>query len=200
MPGNTETNNTSEYTALLLGVRAAAYHGVTQLRVEGDSTLVIRQVRVIFATWRTRLRRLRNAVKIEIARVGSGSFHHIDRQANGHVDRLANQVLDRQRSAFVCGVHSDGTGCTLFPVGEDVSNSGDIDATMGSAPVAPDHSADIDDEEVYEPMQVRLQEVSARRLRLRLRDWNEDESEAAGAAVGRLGAALAEKSRRPMTG
>ncbi|GMF33304.1 unnamed protein product [Phytophthora lilii] len=53
------TNNTAEYTALLLGARAAADHGVKKLRVEGDSTLVIQQVRGIFATKSTRLRALR---------------------------------------------------------------------------------------------------------------------------------------------
>uniref|UniRef100_A0AAV1T7H6 RNase H type-1 domain-containing protein n=1 Tax=Peronospora matthiolae TaxID=2874970 RepID=A0AAV1T7H6_9STRA len=38
MPSSGETNNTAEYTALLLGTRAAADHGVTRLRIEGDST------------------------------------------------------------------------------------------------------------------------------------------------------------------
>ena len=50
MPSLGETTNTAEYTALLLGVRAAIGHGVKTLRVEGDSILVIRQVRGILAT------------------------------------------------------------------------------------------------------------------------------------------------------
>ena len=115
MPSNGETNNTAEYTALLLGVRAAADHGVQRLRVEGDSILVIRQVRGIFATRSTRLRRLRNAVKAEIARLDCVTLHHVDRQANGHADRLANQALDRRRSLMECEVHPDGSGCTASP-------------------------------------------------------------------------------------
>lgn len=58
MPIRGETNNTAEYMALLLGTRAAADHGVKHLRVEGDSTLVIQQVRGIFTTRNRRLRRL----------------------------------------------------------------------------------------------------------------------------------------------
>ena len=50
MPSLGETTNTAEYTALLLGVRAAMGHGVKRLRVEGDNLLVLRQVRVILAT------------------------------------------------------------------------------------------------------------------------------------------------------
>ncbi|CAI5709488.1 unnamed protein product [Peronospora farinosa] len=115
MPSSGETNNTAEYTALLLGVRAAADHGVTRLRVEGDSILVIRQVRGIVATRSTRIRRLRNAVKAEIARLECVTLHHVERQSNGHADRLANQALDRRRSLMECGVHPHGSGCTTSP-------------------------------------------------------------------------------------
>ncbi|KAE8953459.1 hypothetical protein PR002_g32376, partial [Phytophthora rubi] len=79
MPGATETNNTAEYTALLLGARAAADHGATRLHIQGDSLLVIRQVKGIYGAKSTRLRGLRNAVRTELARVGNFSLHHIDR-------------------------------------------------------------------------------------------------------------------------
>eukprot|EP00644_Phytophthora_capsici_P010246 jgi/Phyca11/123612/e_gw1.51.48.1 len=94
MPGATETNNTAEYTAFLLGARAAADHGATLLRVQGDSQLVLRQVKGIYGAKSTRLRRLRDAVRAELARVGQFSLHHIDRQDNAHADRLANRALD----------------------------------------------------------------------------------------------------------
>uniref|UniRef100_H3H5C5 RNase H type-1 domain-containing protein n=1 Tax=Phytophthora ramorum TaxID=164328 RepID=H3H5C5_PHYRM len=112
MPSSSATNNTAEYTALLLGARAAADHGATHLRVEGDSTLVIQQVRGIFAARSTRMRALRNQVQSELARVGSFSLHHIDRQDNAHADRLANRALDLRRTVIECGIHCDGVGCT----------------------------------------------------------------------------------------
>ena len=38
------TNNTAEYEALLLGLRAAKYLGIQQIYVYGDSELVVQQV------------------------------------------------------------------------------------------------------------------------------------------------------------
>lgn len=78
MPIRSETNNTAECTALLLGMRAAADHGVKHLRVEGNSTLVIQQVRGIFTTHNRRLRRLQIVVKAEVARVYVATLHPID--------------------------------------------------------------------------------------------------------------------------
>ena len=193
MPSNGETNNTAEYTALLLGVRAAADHGVKRLRVEGDSILVIRQVRGIFATRSTRLRRLRNAVKAEIARLDCVTLHHVDRQANGHADRLANQALDRRRSQMECGVHPDGSGCTASPTAGADQPAGTVDLTPAVAASAVDLPADIDDGEVYAPMRVSHQEVPARPSRLRLRKLEDDEIEAASEVVERLSAALSAK-------
>ncbi|KAE9186711.1 hypothetical protein PF002_g25798, partial [Phytophthora fragariae] len=102
MPGAQETNNTAEYTALLIGARAAADHGATSLRVEGDSLLVIRQVKGLYATKSTRLRKLRNGVRHELARVGQHSLHHIDRQGNAFADRLANRALDMKSDKIEC--------------------------------------------------------------------------------------------------
>ena len=39
------TNNTAEYEALLLGLKAAKYLGIQQISVYGDSELVVQQVR-----------------------------------------------------------------------------------------------------------------------------------------------------------
>ncbi|KAE8962382.1 hypothetical protein PF011_g29415, partial [Phytophthora fragariae] len=102
IPGAQKTNNTAEYTALLIGACAAADHGATSLRVEGDSLLVIRQVKGLYATKSTRLRKLRNAVRHELARVGQHSLHHIDRQGNAFADRLANRALDTKSDKIEC--------------------------------------------------------------------------------------------------
>jgi ribonuclease HI len=219
MPSSSETNNTAEYTALLLGTRAAADHGVTRLRVEGDSTLVIQQVRGIFAARSTRLRALRNQVKSELARVGSFSLHHIDRQANAHADRLANRGLDLRRTVLECGVHADGAGCTdttiaaRSPLSSTMSaqptsaarpDRDDSDDTLDNAALACGvcgtggecgdcHVGDIEDGEVYTPMRLGPGAVPARRPRLRLRKLTDKEQEEAGAIVERLGARLAAK-------
>ncbi|KAE9351052.1 hypothetical protein PR003_g5055, partial [Phytophthora rubi] len=205
MPSSSETNNTAEYTALLLGTRAAADHGATTLRVEGDSTLVIQQVRGIFATRSTTLRRLRDQVKSELARVGSFSLHHIDRQANAHADRLANRALDLQRTVLECGTHTDGAGCTRTATADTTSSP---DQQPPRAPLPPPTAdiamedpddddlaepADIDDGEVYAAMRVGPGATPQRRPRLQLRKLSDGEDEAARALVERLGASLAAK-------
>ncbi|KAG3065071.1 hypothetical protein PI125_g24064 [Phytophthora idaei] len=203
-PSSNGTNNTAEYTALLLGARAAADHGVKKLRVEGDSTLVIQQVRGIFATRSTRLRALRNKIKLELTRVGSFSLHHIDRQANGHADRLANAGLDRRRTKLECSVHADGNGCTSTSVAATTSTAPEAAAapratpTPAAAPATPndhdtDAQGDIDDGEVYAAMCVGPDAVPQRRPRLRLRKLTDEEDEEAGAMVDRLSAKLAAK-------
>ncbi|KAE9268643.1 hypothetical protein PF008_g31072, partial [Phytophthora fragariae] len=111
MPGATETNNTAEYTALLLDARAAADHGATRLHIQGDSLLVIRQVKGIYGAKSTRLRGLRNAVRTELARAGNFSLHHIDRQDNGHADRLANRALDQKNTLVECATHPGRNAC-----------------------------------------------------------------------------------------
>uniref|UniRef100_A0AAV1TYQ2 RNase H type-1 domain-containing protein n=1 Tax=Peronospora matthiolae TaxID=2874970 RepID=A0AAV1TYQ2_9STRA len=112
MPSSSETNNTVEYTAPLLGARAATDHGVMRLRFEGDSMLFIQQVRGIFATRKKSLRQLRVAVKAKLARAEWATLHPIDRQANGHTDRLTNAALDRRRTERECGSHTVVQGCT----------------------------------------------------------------------------------------
>ncbi|KAH7489198.1 Retrovirus-related Pol polyprotein from type-1 retrotransposable element R2 [Phytophthora ramorum] len=200
MPSSSETNNTAEYTALLLGMRAAADHGATRVHVEGDSTLVIQQVRGIFATRSTRLRGLRKSVKAEMARMEHVTLHHIDRQANGHADRLANAALDRRKTKLECGLHPDGEGCsstaatTAVPsVVPDRPPSSTAAAPTPSAEPDETEQGDIDDGEVYAAMCIGPDSIPERRPRLRLRQLSETEEEEAGAIVERLAATLAGK-------
>ena len=202
MPSSSETNNTAEYTALLLGARAAADHGAAHLRVEGDSNLVIQQVRGIFATRSQRLRPLKTAVKAELARMVRVSLHHIDRQANGHADRLANAALDRGATQLVCGVHLAGhdEACTCVttpastapalvqPVTRPMPRVAEVVASSED-----DDMGDIDDGEVYAAMRVGPAAVPQRRSRLRLRKLDDAGHEAARDVVERLATTLAAK-------
>ncbi|OWY92085.1 reverse transcriptase, partial [Phytophthora megakarya] len=158
MPGNTETNNTAEYTALLLGARAAADHGATRLRVQGDSQLVIRQVKGIYGTKSTRLRNLRNATRAELTRVGQFTLHHIDRQDNAHADRLANRALDMKSTLVECADHPGRNACTTTLATAAEAAPPPTPPPVGAADVPmedgadEERQADIDDGEVYAPM------------------------------------------------
>uniref|UniRef100_A0AAV1TA37 RNase H type-1 domain-containing protein n=1 Tax=Peronospora matthiolae TaxID=2874970 RepID=A0AAV1TA37_9STRA len=162
MWSSSETNNTVEIIAPLLGARAATDHGVMRLRIEGDSMLVIQQVRGIFVARKKRLWQLRVAVKAKLARVERATLHPNDRQANGHAECLAYAALDRRRTELECGLHTGEQGCTStstttqapadapppatphVAVGTDVPFSRAVDDDMG----------DIDDGEVYVAMSV----------------------------------------------
>uniref|UniRef100_H3H5C4 Reverse transcriptase domain-containing protein n=1 Tax=Phytophthora ramorum TaxID=164328 RepID=H3H5C4_PHYRM len=198
MPGAKETNNTAEYTALLIGARAAADHGARQLRIEGDSLLVIRQVKGLYATKSTRLRQLRNAVRHELARVGQHSLHHIDRQGNAFADRLANRALDLKSDKVECKEHPVAGACTTCmgspsagPPATPPPTTADIE--MADAGSDDELRADIDDGEVYAPMRLEPGVIPTRRSRLRLRQLTDDEMEAAGEVVERLSAGLSAK-------
>ncbi|GMF66974.1 unnamed protein product [Phytophthora fragariaefolia] len=198
LPGAKETNNTAEYTALLIGARTAADHGAGRLRIEGDSLLVIRQVKGLYATKSTRLRQLRNAVRRELARVPQHSLHHIDRQANAVADRLANRALDMKSDKIEYKEHPVAGACTTTmrspqagppatpPPGHEDTEMADADSDSGLL-------ADIDDSEVYARMRLEPGAVPARRPRLRLRQLADEEMEAASEAVECLSAALSAK-------
>ncbi|RMX62684.1 hypothetical protein DD238_007976 [Peronospora effusa] len=202
MSSSRETNTTAEYTALLLSDRAAADHGVKHLRVEGDSSLVIQQVRGIFATRSTRLRKFRTSVKTELARLARVTLHHIDRQANVHANRLANAALDRRASKTECGVHpvSSGALCTSLTTPDHAAVASPVRPATPAATAAAsevtdveDDMGDIDDGEVCAAMSVGPDAVPQRRPRLRLRKLDDAELEAASDMVERLAATLAAK-------
>ena len=56
------TNNTAEYEALLLGLKAAKYLGIQQVSVYGDSKLVVQQVRSNYQVKQDLLKVYRNEV------------------------------------------------------------------------------------------------------------------------------------------
>ncbi|KAF1325592.1 reverse transcriptase, partial [Globisporangium splendens] len=116
LPENFNTNNTAEYTALLDGVQAAKRHGARRLRVEGDSILVIRQVRGIYACGNKRLRALRNRILGCLRSLDSFELHNIDRKANTQADALANRALDHAATKSVCAVHCAGDDRCWTPI------------------------------------------------------------------------------------
>lgn len=82
------TSNVAEYHALILGLRLARRHGVTDLVVLGDSQLVIEQMKGAYRVKTPHLVPLR----AEAARV-AGKFAAITYQ---HVPRAQNALADRQ--------------------------------------------------------------------------------------------------------
>ncbi|CAI5735560.1 unnamed protein product [Peronospora destructor] len=148
LPSPRETNNSAEYAALLMGVKSAVLHGATRLMVEGDSTLVMAQVRGSFNCSNRRLRSLRSLVRLALADLQWYKLRHIDRQANAHADRLANRALDQRKTSVVCGPHSYDMSCCFEPRSSVDTNPAMVahsapTTSAGAAPIS-DSEADVE--------------------------------------------------------
>ncbi len=89
------TNNIAEYEALVLGLKLALEHGVTDIEVFVDSELVAHQVR---GEWKVKKEHLRGpAVKARalLGRFESASINEVRRERNADADKLANQGMDQ---------------------------------------------------------------------------------------------------------
>jgi ribonuclease HI len=82
------THNFAEYHGLMLGLRLALEHGARKVVVQGDSTLVVRQVN---GEWRTKhptLQPLRAEACDLLAQFDDWSLEWIPREENRRADKL----------------------------------------------------------------------------------------------------------------
>lgn len=89
-----KTNNEAEYAALLMLLKAASERGVSELKVYGDSKLVICQVS---RQWKINLPHLRELAK-EAWSLMDGmkvDLQWIPRERNKRADALSNEALDK---------------------------------------------------------------------------------------------------------
>lgn len=98
------TNNQAEYSGLILGLTraAACVPPITNLRIEGDSMLIINQVAGKWKIKNDVLKALHAAV-LEI--LGGSAFTHVGirhvyRDQNKHADRLTNDVMKTRESFY----------------------------------------------------------------------------------------------------
>ena len=84
------TNNTTEYEALILGMKAAKDLGVEQLAVFGDAELVMQQVKKIYQVKQHKLKNYRNEVWDLVEHYFSTfNISYISKETNKLVDSLA---------------------------------------------------------------------------------------------------------------
>ena len=96
--GDHHTNNAAEYKALLLGMQCAKSLGITKLRAEGDSLLIVRHLMGIYSVKEPRLKTLFQACQDVIDMFESFEVQHIPRAENARADQLANQAMDTRES------------------------------------------------------------------------------------------------------
>ncbi|SFC48187.1 ribonuclease HI [Halobiforma haloterrestris] len=88
------TNNQAEYEALIAALEAARDYGYDDVRIRGDSELIVKQIRGEYDTNNPELREKRVTVHELLSAFGEWSIEHVPREVNDRADELANEALD----------------------------------------------------------------------------------------------------------
>ena len=95
--GNNETNNFAEYTGLIMGLKKAYELNIKDLFVEGDSMLVIKQMKGEYKVSSEKLLKKYTIAKNYESKFDSVYYNHIYRKYNTRSDELANIAVDEQQ-------------------------------------------------------------------------------------------------------
>ena len=91
--GEKETNNVAEYTGLLIGLKEAVKLGIKDLVVNGDSQLVIKQMKGEYQVKAPNLIKLFTEAKQLEKEFEKITFNHVYRTENKRADQLSNEGL-----------------------------------------------------------------------------------------------------------
>jgi len=97
---NYGTNNIAEYTALLTGISKALALGWKHVIIEGDSKLVINQVKGAWKINKEHLKNLYVEVVKELSKFDSYTINWIPREKNFITDELASKALGYKRGSL----------------------------------------------------------------------------------------------------
>ena len=90
----TATNNVAEYNGLIAALEWAVERGLSELRVRGDSLLLIEQMRGNYKVKNEGLKPLHMKARMLVMQIGNVSFEHVPREKNKDADRLSNAGMD----------------------------------------------------------------------------------------------------------
>jgi ribonuclease HI len=93
--GVNNTNNQAEYAGLLLGLKRAKDMDIKSLYVEGDSLLVINQMKGQYKCSSSNLFELYQEAKSLLLHFDSIQFNHIYRNQNKRADQLSNIAVEK---------------------------------------------------------------------------------------------------------
>jgi ribonuclease HI len=91
--GDKHTNNFAEYCGLILGLQQAALLSIKILHVQGDSLLVINQMKGLYKCRSDKILDLYNQAKELEGKFEKVTYEHIDRKYNKRADFLSNEGL-----------------------------------------------------------------------------------------------------------
>jgi len=90
-----ETNNVAEYYALLAALDFATSHGISALRIQSDSELLVRQMQGRYKVKSADLKPLHERAQKAARQLAYFQIEHVRRELNRDADALANLALDR---------------------------------------------------------------------------------------------------------
>jgi ribonuclease HI len=93
--GNNSTNNVAEYNGLIIGLKLAINMGIKTIDVEGDSLLVIKQMKGEYKVKSDNLINLYNEAKQLTTNFDYINFIHIYREKNKRADELSNLAISK---------------------------------------------------------------------------------------------------------
>jgi ribonuclease HI len=91
--GDKFTNNHAEYAGLILGLQQAKKMNITNILIEGDSQLVINQMKGIYNCNSPNLIELYDKAKQLEKYFEKIYYHHVDRKFNKRADQLSNVAV-----------------------------------------------------------------------------------------------------------
>ncbi len=96
------TNNTAEYSALILGLEEASRLAVKKIVIRLDSELIVRQLEGRYRVKQPHLQILHQQARNLLQRFEKVAVQHIPREKNFEADRLANLAMDERSSSSPC--------------------------------------------------------------------------------------------------
>ncbi|MBZ0271163.1 ribonuclease HI family protein, partial [bacterium] len=90
------TNNVAEYSALILGLEAAAKAGAGEVEVRADSELMIRQLTGVYKVKHPDMKQLYEIVRARERSFRRVTYRHVPREQNVIADRLSNEAIDER--------------------------------------------------------------------------------------------------------
>lgn len=92
--GENYTNNQAEYSGLIMGLQQAKEFGIESLHVEGDSLLVINQMKGLYDCKAKKLIDLYNRAKELETYFHTIEYNHVYRDKNKRADELSNIAIN----------------------------------------------------------------------------------------------------------
>jgi len=93
--GEMMTNNYAEYIALIFGLEQAIHLGIKEIKVEGDSLLVINQMNEYYTCKSLTLLELYEKAKELSKKFEKIEYNHILRNSNKYADKLCNLAIQK---------------------------------------------------------------------------------------------------------